>query len=101
MGNVKASAWRLMNMYLRMTEDVVAFRDFEQVEVIEEQTESPAYPGVMTIYKKHIVEAYICTAEIEELQKYGLPDMKPFKLVSKMQDTRTWAWQSRKQAEEL
>jgi hypothetical protein len=33
--------------------------DFSQKEVFEEQEESPSYPGVMTVYRKEIIQAFM------------------------------------------
>mmetsp|Transcript_111045 Transcript_111045/g.192374 ORF Transcript_111045/g.192374 Transcript_111045/m.192374 type:complete len:910 (-) Transcript_111045:247-2976(-) len=45
----------------------------EQVQVSEEESESPSYPGVVTVYRKEHVDAYIVEDSDDALAGIGLP----------------------------
>jgi hypothetical protein len=97
--SIKATARRLLMSYLRLPEGAVGFREGGN-ELIEEELESPAYPGVRTVYRKYISEAYFSTADTDVLETYGLPKCTEFTMLSTMADTRTWAWWSARVCEE-
>lgn len=97
--SVKATAKRLMSQYLRCPDGSVDFREGSN-ELIEEMAVSPAYPGVQTVYRKYISEAYFATKDDDILEKYGLPECYEFTLTSAMGDVRTWAWWSQQKCED-
>jgi len=97
--SIKATARRLMSQYLRCPDGAVEFREGSN-EIIEEMAVSPAYPGVQTVYRKYISEAYFATKDDDVLEKYGLPECYEFTLTSAMNDVRTWAWWSQAKCED-
>merc|ERR1712224_488453 len=79
----------------------VKFPDEGVKETIEEEKESPAYPGLQTIYRKHIFECYINSTDSTVLSEIGLGggQKKEIKIKSTMGDVRTWAWMMQDQAQ--
>jgi len=55
--NVFNTARRICTVLLGFREDGLAFAD--QPCLIEEDKQSPSYPGLRTVYRKHIIDARI------------------------------------------
>lgn len=64
-------AQRLVKERLPAVQSSLDF-DFKTKEYFEEDSESPSYPGVHTVYRKEIYEAVFKPETAEQLQKVGL-----------------------------
>lgn len=87
----RETAKRLVVSYLRLPETAVEISE-EQPLVVSIQKESPAYPGLQTIYRKHIFDCVLKTDDRLLLEQIGLPNKTEFTLESSMGDTRSWKW---------
>jgi len=73
--NTKATVQRIIKDMLNMN-DVQIDLDLAKKEVFEEEEESRSFPGVMTIYRKEIVEGVMVSTDPGILKKLGLKDSK-------------------------
>jgi serine/threonine protein kinase len=67
--NTTKAAARVVDLYIP---DGKVSLDFDGMEVFEEDVESKSYPGVRTVYRKEIVEAWITTKSPEVMKRLGL-----------------------------
>jgi len=87
----KEAVWRIMNTIIRMQDCDVEFNHGEG-EIVQETEESKSYPGLQTIYRKHIVEGLVREGKGDILRKFGLPQGEDFTSVGDKQETRFWSW---------
>mmetsp|Transcript_75881 Transcript_75881/g.180306 ORF Transcript_75881/g.180306 Transcript_75881/m.180306 type:complete len:769 (+) Transcript_75881:82-2388(+) len=95
--NAKETALRMLKEMLDMGNINVHF-DFDETETFEEENESPSYPGVMTVYRKEIVEGYVQHDNPDELTKIGLPSGGPFSAQDARKNTKFLSWMPEKAA---
>jgi len=70
--NTRTAAERLIFERLNMTDCMVEL-NLEDEDTFEEDEESPSYPGVRTVYRKHIIEGTVMTTDNEKLHRIGIP----------------------------
>eukprot|EP00397_Hematodinium_sp_SG-2012_P003816 GEMP01003825.1.p1 GENE.GEMP01003825.1~~GEMP01003825.1.p1 ORF type:complete len:771 (+),score=139.66 GEMP01003825.1:2-2314(+) len=58
----------------------------------EEKRESPAYPGLTTLYVKRFVSVQLQTKNPQIRQQLHMDSLEEFKLKSSMGDVRSWDW---------
>merc|ERR1711959_289332 len=56
--NVWRTARRLVETKLRMLDEDVSIRMGAE-DIVDEEKESPSYPGLMSLYRKHYVDAFL------------------------------------------
>jgi len=87
---------RMMKERMNMTGSEVVF-DYTAKEYMEDDEESPSYPGVRTVYRKEFYEGVVTTKDPEVLKRLGLStDGSTTQYVCKGEDeyTRTFFWAS-------
>jgi len=91
--NVKATAERIMSSVLKIEKNKVSL-NYKEKEILEEKEDSPSYPGVVTVYRKHIVEGKLMTMVMkpDELAAVGGNKMDPFMTKSSKGVEKTWNW---------
>jgi len=93
--NGRQTVERILSERLKLQGFGITF-DFVNREYLEEDDESPNYPGVRTVYRKEIFEGLVGTKDPEKLATLGLLDsMQP--LYTAQGDDRyirTFAWRS-------
>lgn len=94
--SVKQAATRCLVEYLRLEPSGIEILPGD--EKGEEMNESPAYPGLQTLYVKYYVTAEIKHSS-EVVQKLSLQNAGDFVLDSEMGDTRSWSWWSKQQCD--
>mmetsp|Transcript_92970 Transcript_92970/g.201050 ORF Transcript_92970/g.201050 Transcript_92970/m.201050 type:complete len:793 (-) Transcript_92970:7-2385(-) len=70
--NTQEAAKRILRDFLGMAGHEVLL-NMKTIRRIEEERPSPSYPGVVTVYRKDIIDAVITTKHPDELKKIGLP----------------------------
>lgn len=97
--SVKGTAQRILATILRMVDCDVRFR-FSTKELFEEVQDSPSYPGMNTVYRKHIVEGIVCTKDQKVLERIGVPKGETWTCEGDRKDTKYWEWWTQKQCTE-
>eukprot|EP00747_Dinoflagellata_sp_TGD_P095108 gnl/TRDRNA2_/TRDRNA2_166350_c0_seq2.p1 gnl/TRDRNA2_/TRDRNA2_166350_c0~~gnl/TRDRNA2_/TRDRNA2_166350_c0_seq2.p1 ORF type:complete len:778 (+),score=217.81 gnl/TRDRNA2_/TRDRNA2_166350_c0_seq2:90-2423(+) len=95
--NAKETTDRILKDMLNMGNIKVEF-DFDEKEVFEEETESPSYPGVRTVYRKEIVQGSVVTTDTALLNKIGLPACKEWSAEDTSKNTKFFVWLTEKEA---
>mmetsp|Transcript_81499 Transcript_81499/g.174612 ORF Transcript_81499/g.174612 Transcript_81499/m.174612 type:complete len:789 (+) Transcript_81499:83-2449(+) len=95
--NTRTTSERILKDFLGINPTGVQF-DLTKVERYEEETESPSYPGVATVYRKELVDAVISLTEADELQKIGMPGHNPWFRVDPQGYTKFFAWMTSAEA---
>eukprot|EP00397_Hematodinium_sp_SG-2012_P007073 GEMP01007115.1.p1 GENE.GEMP01007115.1~~GEMP01007115.1.p1 ORF type:complete len:815 (+),score=194.31 GEMP01007115.1:119-2563(+) len=95
--SVRQAAERVLSDYLRIDPHAITIGHTE--ERSEDEHESPAYPGLKTVYVKHFVDSTVKDSS-DFLLQYGDHIDSPFELESLMQDTRQWAWWTQAQCDD-
>mmetsp|Transcript_49402 Transcript_49402/g.141342 ORF Transcript_49402/g.141342 Transcript_49402/m.141342 type:complete len:777 (+) Transcript_49402:98-2428(+) len=90
-------ATRILEEMLRMSKCKVRF-EFDDKEVFEEENESPSFPGVTTVYRKEIVNGYVCSEEPDVLEQIGLPSGSPWHAQDNRKNVKYLEWMTEKQA---
>jgi len=54
------SARRIIKKQLEIDENAVKFK--EKADFVEEEKSSPSYPGIVTVYRKRLIYAEVCTS---------------------------------------
>jgi len=67
---------------------------------VEEEIESPSFPGVTSVYRKEIVEGTISISDPELLKKVGLPGYSGWEAADDAGNIKYFKWMTAKQAEE-
>jgi len=88
--NTRQTAWRIVKEMLVLGADAVRF-DLSEVGRHEEETESPSYPGVRTVYRKEVVECSLLTSAGTTKSSWSAADTQGY--------SRLFAWLSRAEAE--
>uniref|UniRef100_A0A7S2P3Y2 Protein kinase domain-containing protein n=1 Tax=Zooxanthella nutricula TaxID=1333877 RepID=A0A7S2P3Y2_9DINO len=96
--NTRQVAERILQDMLNMTGNAAKF-DLMRVERHEEETESPSYPGVRTVYRKEMVEGVITMTGKADLEKVGLPKFDQWNFSDKGGNTKFFQWMTEKEAE--
>jgi len=96
--NTKQVAERILQDMLNMPCNAAKF-ELTRVERHEEETESPSYPGVRTVYRKEMVEGVIVLSDREALDKVGLPSFNAWSASDKAGNTKFFQWMSDQTAE--
>merc|ERR1712224_748541 len=60
--NIITTCRRILATMLKIEEDEVNL-SLGQTELIEEEKDSPSYPGITTVYRKHIVVALVARGD--------------------------------------
>ena len=71
---------------------------WQDKEISEVKEDSPSYPGVVTVYRKHILEGVINLQSLKpsELAALGGAKMDSFVTKGSKNEMKTWAWLSPK-----
>jgi hypothetical protein len=69
--NTRQVAERILKDFLRLDPKGVEL-DLKKIERVEEEWESISYPGVMTVYRKELVEGVFSMTDVDELANVGL-----------------------------
>lgn len=88
---------RILKDLMNMADCQISF-DFDGKEVFEEESESPSYPGVKTVYRKEIVEGFVCVTDKEILTKIALPAGGMFSAEDPKKNTKFFNWMPEKAA---
>mmetsp|Transcript_60102 Transcript_60102/g.127332 ORF Transcript_60102/g.127332 Transcript_60102/m.127332 type:complete len:789 (-) Transcript_60102:190-2556(-) len=89
--NTKQVAVRIVQDMLGMPAHAVEW-DLKRVERHEEETESPSYPGVRTVYRKEMIEGVVNLKTSDELAKVGLPNFDTWNASDKAGNTKFFQW---------
>jgi serine/threonine protein kinase len=95
--NTRQTAERILQEMLNMSSLSVKF-DLTNMERHEEETESPSYPGVRTVYRKEIVEGAVTITDTAALNKIGLPAFTSYQFLDPEGSTKTFDWMTDKAA---
>lgn len=95
--NARGTAQRILQDMLDIPLENV-FMDFSDVVRYEEETDSPSFPGVRTVYRKEIVEAVVKGTNKAFLQKIGLPNFNSWSAAGKDGNTKTFQWMTEDEA---
>jgi len=93
--NTKKTASRIVQEQLGILETTVSM-DFEGKEIFEEQEESLSFPGVMTVYRKEIVECKVISTDKAVLSKIGCVGDPSFSCVDDKKTTKVYNWWTEK-----
>jgi serine/threonine protein kinase len=94
----KETAYRILKDLMNMGDCKISF-DYDAKEVFEEESESPSYPGVKTVYKKEVIEGYIVDTDKDALAAIGLPAAtSTWSASDSKQNTKFFSWMTDKQA---
>jgi len=96
--NARQTAERILKEMMTIDASMVSF-DFSTVERQEEETDSPSFPGVTTVYRKELVECKVTTAEKDLQQKVGLPALSQWKATDPQGNTKFFQWLTDTEAE--
>lgn len=90
--NTKDTILRIIDTVLKMSPQKFEFK-YSTKELSEQEEESPSYPGIHTVYRKHFVEGYITTKDPETKKLIGLPGGETFQTVADDSGiTKTFEW---------
>jgi hypothetical protein len=94
----KETADRILKDMMNMHDCKISF-DYEEKEVFEEESESPSYPGVKTVYRKEILEGYVVSSDKDVLARIGLPAATAtWSFEDNKKNTKFFTWFTDKQA---
>jgi len=96
--NARQTAERILREMMNMDPSMVTF-DFSNVERQEEETDSPSFPGVTTVYRKELVECKVTTSEQALQEKVGLPGMTQWYATDPQGNTKFFTWLTDGEAE--
>lgn len=96
--NTKQTAERILAEMLSMSTMMVQFK-FDTMERYEEETESPSYPGVRTVYRKEMVDGIVSSPDASVMAKVGLPGFATWSAQDHQGNTKTFNWMTEKQME--
>jgi hypothetical protein len=95
--NTRQTADRILQEMLNMTGSMVKW-DLSNIDRHEEETESPSYPGVRTVYRKEILEGVVTSTDEGLLSKIGLPGFSSYNFTDPLNQTKTFEWMTPGQA---
>eukprot|EP00913_Durusdinium_trenchii_P031077 g29102.t1 len=96
--NARPTAERILREMMNMDPSMVTF-DFSTVERQEEETDSPSFPGVTTVYRKELVECKVTTSEQATPGPVGLPGMTQWHATDPQGNTKFFTWLTDSEAE--
>lgn len=96
--NARQTSERILREMMNMDPSMVSF-DFSAVERQEEETDSPSFPGVTTVYRKELVECKVATTDKAILEKVGLPAMMQWNATDPQGNTKFFTWLTDAEAE--
>jgi len=96
--NTRQTTWRIIRDFLSLNGEGVRC-NLAKIDRHEEETESPSYPGVRTVYRKEIVECLIPSLAPDHLAKAGLKDLSPWSVADPTGSTRYLTWMTEAEAE--
>eukprot|EP00929_Paragymnodinium_shiwhaense_P009098 TRINITY_DN113140_c0_g1_i1.p1 TRINITY_DN113140_c0_g1~~TRINITY_DN113140_c0_g1_i1.p1 ORF type:complete len:765 (+),score=218.89 TRINITY_DN113140_c0_g1_i1:77-2371(+) len=94
--NTTRTASRVLADLLNMTEKQVTF-DVANIEIFEQEEESRSFPGVVTVYRKEILECKIATSDPAVLQKMGLKGGDTFQHTNSSNNIKIFKWMTEKE----
>ncbi|CAD7926715.1 unnamed protein product [Amoebophrya sp. A120] len=96
--NVKATAERILAERLHMEKSKVTF-NYGEKEIVEVKEDSPSYPGVVTVYRKHIVEGHLQAHAMKpsDLAAVGGQKWDSFMTKGNKDEVKTWQWMTAKE----
>lgn len=97
--NAPQCAMRVLDEVMHVPADAIAL-DLDSIVRYEEETESPSYPGVRTVYRKEIVKGELKTEDAAFLSRVGLPGYDVWYTKDKDGNTKTLAWMTEQMAED-
>jgi serine/threonine protein kinase len=97
--NTKQVAERVMKEFLRIDPAGVKL-DLTRIERVEEEAESVSYPGVVSVYRKEIVEGFISMTDSAALAKIGLPSNAAWEATDDKSNTKIFNWMTPAQLDE-
>ncbi|CAD7949383.1 unnamed protein product [Amoebophrya sp. A25] len=91
--SVKATAERIVGERLHIDIRNIGFK-WQEKEIAEVKEDSPSYPGVVTVYRKHIIEGAIQmqTLKPSEVAAIGGVKMEAFMTKGAKNEMKTWQW---------
>lgn len=94
----KETAERILKDMMNMADCKISF-DYDEKEVFEEESESPSYPGVKTVYRKEILEGCVIATDKDILGRIGLPAATAtWSAEDPKKNTKFFTWMPEKQA---
>jgi len=96
--NARQTSERILREMMNMDPSMVTF-DFSTVERQEEETDSPSFPGVTTVYRKELVECKVTTPDKALQEKVGLPSMQQWNATDPQGNTKFFTWLTDSEAE--
>jgi len=97
--NTRQTAHRFLKDFMKIDPKDVNL-DLMNIKRVEEEIESPSFPGVTTVYRKEIVEGTISTKSPEALMKVGLPSFSVWEATDTSSNTKIFNWMTAAQAAE-
>eukprot|EP00929_Paragymnodinium_shiwhaense_P111612 TRINITY_DN7992_c0_g1_i5.p1 TRINITY_DN7992_c0_g1~~TRINITY_DN7992_c0_g1_i5.p1 ORF type:complete len:776 (-),score=223.67 TRINITY_DN7992_c0_g1_i5:112-2439(-) len=95
--NTRKTAARILADALNMSGLEIKF-DYDNREVFEEEEESRSFPGVITVYRKEILEGEVTATDVNKLKKYGMADDKgSYSHQNSSKNTKVYTWLGEKE----
>lgn len=98
--NTRQTAERILREFLKLDPQGVTI-DLLKIERVEEENESPSYPGVRTVYRKELVTGEISLSDAGALAKIGLPSNAAWEATDTVGNTKTFNWMTPEQCETM
>jgi hypothetical protein len=97
--NTRQTAHRILKDFMKIDPKDVNL-DLMNIVRVEEEIESPSFPGVTSVYRKEIVEGTISIKSPDALMKVGLPSFNVWEATDTSNNTKIFNWMTAKEAEE-
>jgi hypothetical protein len=97
--NTRQTAERILKAMMKIDPKSVSL-DLLKIVRVEEEIESPSFPGVTSVYRKEIVEGTISISDQALLKKVGLPTYSNWEADDDVGNIKYFKWMTAKQAEE-
>jgi len=75
------------------------FLEYSTDEVFEEEMDSPSYPGVRTVYRKHIIDGHVTNTSGKQVRKVGTNSS--FDHMDNKNNVKYFCWMTEKQCEKM
>jgi len=85
------AAHRVLATHLQMTDAEIVF-DFTKMETCEEDTDSPSYPGIRSVYNKTFIEGAVTTKDPVVLRRIGIEGTSELQVTDKTKVERHYQW---------
>jgi serine/threonine protein kinase len=95
--NTRQTAHRILQDMMRIDPKHVNI-DLQKILRVEEEIESPSYPGVTSVYRKEIVECVV-NMPADALKKVGMPGFNTWEATDSDKNTKFFSWMTTKEAE--